>query len=243
MITINFLTLNDLIDFEMCFVFPWFLQRVLRTVNERASERCWSRCHLCAIIRIIWIGICGTMCTKIGHFIPNKIDNVLKGKQNKFRWHTYKSHDISYKWFFFSFFSFVFVFRFVIYLCIPICGFFLLPIYIFFFFRLLLRIKSLLNISAFFLCIVNWINRRKPENLTPPLSSDGGSSTSGQSPTSTHNGSPPPAVKRPPLLNSDKYSSSNDGPTSKKQRISHYRKDIANHQDTNIGARSKYHDL
>lgn len=85
-------------------------------------------------------------------------------------------------------------------------------------------------------------NRRKPENLTPPLSSDGGSSTSGQSPTSTHNGSPPPAVKRPPL-GSDKYTSSNDYPTSKKQRISHYRKDIVNHQDINIGARSKYHDL
>lgn len=30
-----------------------------------------------------------------------------------------------------------------------------------------------------------------------------------------------------------------DGPASKKQRISHYRKDIVN-QDTNIGARSKY---
>lgn len=86
-------------------------------------------------------------------------------------------------------------------------------------------------------------HRRKPENLTPPLSSDGGSSTSGQSPTSTHNGSPPPAVKRPPL-NSDKYTTSNDYPTSKKQRISHYRKDIVNHQDINIGgARSKYHDL
>lgn len=85
-------------------------------------------------------------------------------------------------------------------------------------------------------------NRRKPENLTPPLSSDGGSSTSGQSPTSTHNGSPPPAVKRPPL-NSDKYTTSNDYPTSKKQRISHYRKDIVGHQDINIGARSKYHDL
>lgn len=82
------------------------------------------------------------------------------------------------------------------------------------------------------------IHRRKPENLTPPLSSDGGSSTSGQSPTSTHNGSPPPAVKRPPL-NSDKYVSLSDGPTSKKQRISHYRKEIVN-QDSNIGARSKY---
>lgn len=80
--------------------------------------------------------------------------------------------------------------------------------------------------------------RRKPQNLTPPLSSDGGSSTSGQSPTSTHNGSPPPAVKRPPL-NSDKYASVNDGPIGKKQRISHYRKEIVN-QDTNASARSKY---
>jgi hypothetical protein len=42
------------------------------------------------------------------------------------------------------------------------------------------------------------MKRRKPQNLTPPLSSDGGSSsTSGQSPNSQHNGSPPPAVKRP----------------------------------------------
>lgn len=68
------------------------------------------------------------------------------------------------------------------------------------------------------------IFRRKPQNLTPPLSSDGGSSTSGQSPTSTHNGSPPPAVKRPPL-NSDKYL---DGPIIKKQRISHFKKDVVN---------------
>lgn len=64
--------------------------------------------------------------------------------------------------------------------------------------------------------------RRKPQNLTPPLSSDGGSSASGQSPGSTHNGSPPPAVKRPSstfsnLNNSvDKYTE----PTNKKARIS-----------------------
>lgn len=70
--------------------------------------------------------------------------------------------------------------------------------------------------------------RRKPQNLTPPLSSDGGSSTSGQSPTSTHNGSPPPAVKRPPL-NNDKYS--DNGPATKKQRISHYKKDVVNHDN------------
>lgn len=66
------------------------------------------------------------------------------------------------------------------------------------------------------------LKRRKPQNLTPPVSSDGGSSTSGQSPTSTHNGSPPPAVKRPPLNNEIKYL---DGPANKKSRISHYRKE------------------
>jgi len=88
---------------------------------------------------------------------------------------------------------------------------------------------------------VQQLKRRKPQNLTPPMSSDAGSSTSGQSPTSTHTGSPPPP------------SSSNGGPggvggggagggglkrTSleydetmfstvqpKKQRISHYKKD------------------
>lgn len=70
------------------------------------------------------------------------------------------------------------------------------------------------------------LKRRKPQNLTPPLSSDGGSSTSGQSPTSTHNGSPPPAVKRPPSKSDTCHL---DGPASKKQRISHYRKDIVNH--------------
>lgn len=84
-------------------------------------------------------------------------------------------------------------------------------------------------ISSNLLTFVNsFIFRRKPQNLTPPLSSDGGSSTSGQSPTSTHNGSPPPAVKRPPL-NNDKYS--DNGPTSKKQRISHFKKDV-NHDNT-----------
>ena len=77
--------------------------------------------------------------------------------------------------------------------------------------------------------------RRKPQNLTPPLSSDGGSSsTSGQSPNSQHNGSPPPAVKRPSSqapssLNNNINSSNliNDKylePAAKKQRISHYKK-------------------
>uniref|UniRef100_A0A336LSU4 CSON015243 protein n=1 Tax=Culicoides sonorensis TaxID=179676 RepID=A0A336LSU4_CULSO len=72
------------------------------------------------------------------------------------------------------------------------------------------------------------LKRRKPQNLTPPLSSDGGSSTSGQSPTSTHNGSPPPAVKRPPLKSDTCHL---DGPASKKQRISHFKKDIVNHDN------------
>lgn len=53
------------------------------------------------------------------------------------------------------------------------------------------------------------------------MSSDGGS---GQSPSSTHNGSPPPAVKRP-SLNNDKFSS-DGGPAPKKQRISHFKKDV-----------------
>lgn len=76
--------------------------------------------------------------------------------------------------------------------------------------------------------------RRKPQNLTPPLSSDGGSSsTSGQSPNSQHNGSPPPAVKRPSSqapssLNNNNSNLINDinyqEPAAKKQRISHYKK-------------------
>lgn len=80
--------------------------------------------------------------------------------------------------------------------------------------------------------------RRKPQNLTPPLSSDGGSSsTSGQSPNSQHNGSPPPAVKRPSSqapssLNNNINSSNliNDKylePAPKKPRISHYKRQEA----------------
>lgn len=62
---------------------------------------------------------------------------------------------------------------------------------------------------------------RKPQNLTPPGSSDTGSSGSGQSPTSTHPGSPPSvtqATKRPG------YHQSVDGIESKRRRISHYHK-------------------
>ncbi|KAL3279674.1 hypothetical protein HHI36_017180 [Cryptolaemus montrouzieri] len=66
------------------------------------------------------------------------------------------------------------------------------------------------------------LKRRKPQNLTPPGSSDSGSSGSGQSPTSTHPGSPPPPVttstKRPG------YYDGADGFPTKRQRVSHYRK-------------------
>ncbi|XP_026290839.1 RNA polymerase II elongation factor Ell [Frankliniella occidentalis] len=66
------------------------------------------------------------------------------------------------------------------------------------------------------------LKRRKPQNLTPPGNSDGGSSvSSGQSPTSTHPGSPPSIIsgisnKRPG------YYESADGFQTKRQRISHY---------------------
>uniref|UniRef100_A0A182Q236 RNA polymerase II elongation factor ELL N-terminal domain-containing protein n=1 Tax=Anopheles farauti TaxID=69004 RepID=A0A182Q236_9DIPT len=67
------------------------------------------------------------------------------------------------------------------------------------------------------------VKRRRPQNLTPPLSSDGGSSTSGQSPSSTHNGnSPQSGSKRPVLGGGEEIGST---PTAKKQRISHYKKD------------------
>nr|CAD7447561.1 unnamed protein product [Timema bartmani] len=75
---------------------------------------------------------------------------------------------------------------------------------------------------------------RKPQNLTPPGSSDGGSSTgSGQSPTSTHPGSPPlsvtssntilphdPSNKRPG------YVDGADGLPTKKQRISRFQRPL-----------------
>ncbi|KAJ3641998.1 hypothetical protein Zmor_028464 [Zophobas morio] len=67
-----------------------------------------------------------------------------------------------------------------------------------------------------------FICRRKSQNLTSPDSSDGGSSGSGQSPTSTHPGSLPPittsSFKRPG------YYDNPDGFPTKRQRISHYRK-------------------
>lgn len=91
--------------------------------------------------------------------------------------------------------------------------------------------KQILKRSVFFFIIVAvgeyvlfvfFFHRRKPQNLTPPGSSDTGSSGSGQSPTSTHPGSPPPpvtsSVKRPG------YIEGADGLPTKRPRISHYRK-------------------
>ncbi|EFN89784.1 RNA polymerase II elongation factor ELL2 [Harpegnathos saltator] len=73
------------------------------------------------------------------------------------------------------------------------------------------------------------LRRRKPQNLTPPGSSDG-STGSGQSPNSIQPGSPP-AITAPPLsLLGNKrpgYYQGNDGLPTKKPRISHYRKSEA----------------
>ncbi|XP_018574099.1 RNA polymerase II elongation factor Ell [Anoplophora glabripennis] len=66
------------------------------------------------------------------------------------------------------------------------------------------------------------LKRRKPQNLTPPGGSDGGSSGSGQSPTSTHPGSPPP-------ITSSKRPGFQDGPDGflyKRQRIAHGAKPV-----------------
>lgn len=59
--------------------------------------------------------------------------------------------------------------------------------------------------------------------MTPPGSSDTGSSGSGQSPTSTHPGSPPPPVQSAPLKRPG-YTEGADGLPTKRARISHYRK-------------------
>ncbi|CAH0553613.1 unnamed protein product [Brassicogethes aeneus] len=74
------------------------------------------------------------------------------------------------------------------------------------------------------------LKRRKPQNLTPPGSSDGGSSGSGQSPTSTHPGSPPLSIssssssKRPPPGYGHHDGIDPLVPPNKRPRISHYRK-------------------
>ncbi|KMQ94681.1 rna polymerase ii elongation factor ell [Lasius niger] len=70
------------------------------------------------------------------------------------------------------------------------------------------------------------LRRRKPQNLTPPGSSDG-SSGSGQSPNSIHAGSPPAITAPPPSLLNNKrpgYYQGNDGLPTKKPRISHYKR-------------------
>ncbi|KAH1013184.1 hypothetical protein HUJ05_012206 [Dendroctonus ponderosae] len=68
------------------------------------------------------------------------------------------------------------------------------------------------------------LKRKKPQNLTPPGGSDGGSSGSGQSPTSTHPGSPPMISSTNGLTGGTKrpgYSEGADGFPYKKQRIAH----------------------
>ncbi|KAG7203569.1 hypothetical protein KM043_013613 [Ampulex compressa] len=82
------------------------------------------------------------------------------------------------------------------------------------------------------------LKRRKPQNLTPPGSSDGGSSGSGQSPNSTHPGSPPAITAPPPSLLSTKrpgYYQGNDGLPTKRPRISHYRKPEAGNPGSSSG--------
>lgn len=70
------------------------------------------------------------------------------------------------------------------------------------------------------------LRRRKPQNLTPPGSSDGGSSGSGQSPNSIHAGSPPAITAPPPNLANKRpgYFQGSDGLPTKKPRISHYKR-------------------
>ncbi|XP_053954748.1 RNA polymerase II elongation factor Ell [Anastrepha ludens] len=89
------------------------------------------------------------------------------------------------------------------------------------------------------------LKRRKPQNLTPPLSSDAGSSTSGQSPTSIHTGSPPPIAGGSGLNGGNglkRTSLEYDEPfvctvQPKKQRISHFKKDaIAGANPANSGS-------
>ncbi|CAH1134472.1 unnamed protein product [Ceutorhynchus assimilis] len=68
------------------------------------------------------------------------------------------------------------------------------------------------------------LKRRKPQNLTPPGGSDGGSSGSGQSPTSTHPGSPPLITSTNGVSSGAKrpsYNEGGDGFPYKRQRIAH----------------------
>jgi len=66
------------------------------------------------------------------------------------------------------------------------------------------------------------LKRRKPQNLTPPGSSDSGSSGSGQSPTSTHPGSPPSTISSSSSMKRPGYIDGADGLPTKRKRISHY---------------------
>lgn len=62
------------------------------------------------------------------------------------------------------------------------------------------------------------LRRRKPQNLTPPVS-DTGSTSSGHSPSSTNPSSPPQITN--PLKRQSYYDQSNE---SKKKRVSHYKR-------------------
>jgi len=66
------------------------------------------------------------------------------------------------------------------------------------------------------------VSRHKPQNLTPPGSSDSGSSGSGQSPTSTHPGSPPSTISSSSSMKRPGYIDGADGLPTKRKRISHY---------------------
>ncbi|XP_076624915.1 suppressor of Triplolethal [Colletes latitarsis] len=81
------------------------------------------------------------------------------------------------------------------------------------------------------------LKRRKPQNLTPPGSSDGGSSGSGQSPNSTHPGSPPAITAPPPSLSAKRpgYFQGNDGLPTKKQRVSRCKKPEPSSGSSNPG--------
>nr|XP_018905239.1 PREDICTED: RNA polymerase II elongation factor Ell [Bemisia tabaci] len=73
------------------------------------------------------------------------------------------------------------------------------------------------------------LKRNKPQNLTPPGNSDGGSSaSSGQSPGSNHPGSPPSAIEGPSSLKRPGYFNGVDGIQTKRHRVSHYRKPAGN---------------
>jgi len=65
------------------------------------------------------------------------------------------------------------------------------------------------------------LRRRKPQNLTPPVS-DTGSTSSGHSPSSTNPASPPQITLNPSLKRRGYYETNNEAP--KKKRVSHFKR-------------------